>query len=169
MKVMAWVRDRRRGHANRCRRRASVAAVESAELSKPPMTSVQYRRPSRAKAIMLPASSTARPVSTSASALNRISRCSSPKGTVLKAVITKAALMATTTAGSSGAWNRRPIGIAAAPDRAKLPTPTSSEMLLSCATWSSRRSRRVITVVPRPNSLTSVTSPKKMDAIPTRP
>ena len=117
---------------------------------------------------MLAASSTARTVSTIARGRNRISRCSSEKGTVLNAVITKAVLMTATTPGSWGAWKKRPSGIAAAQETAKLPTPTSTARPLSWATCSSAKSRSVITVDPRPNSLTRVISPSSAssDALP---
>src|ERR1051325_7843160 len=65
-----------------------------------PHTSVQYRSPATARPTMLIASTTAWPRSMSASCLKRKSRCSSANGTVLNDVMTKVALMATTTRGS---------------------------------------------------------------------
>ena len=109
---------------------------------------------------MLTASTSARAASTTARTLNRRSRCSSENGTVLNAVITKAVLIATTTAGSWGAWKKRPSGTAAAHERAKLATPNSTDVALICATCSSLSSRSVITADPKPNSLRSVISPR---------
>src|SRR2546426_3237961 len=90
---------------------------------------------------MLVASTSAWLTSTSASALKRRSRCSNASGMVLNEVMTKVALMATTTSGSCGAWKNRPNGSATTQETSRLPSPRSTAKLLSwliCSTLSSR-------------------------------
>ena len=96
-----------------------------------PHTSVQYRSPATARPTILIASTTAWPRSMSASCLKRKSRCSSANGTVLNDVMTKVALMATTTRGSCGARKKCPSGNAATTDASRLTHPTSTAKPLS--------------------------------------
>ena len=160
LSVVARFNECSRGHANGGCRNRSTAPVEMSAPNTPPHTSVQYRKPATARPIMLIARTSAWPRSMSASALKRSSRCSSASGTVLNDVMTKVVLMAATTSGNCGAWKKRPNGIATTQDASRLASPNSTARPLSwliCATLSSRTAS---TAVPRPNSATSVISPR---------
>ena len=100
---MACVRDFGRGHENDWCFRLRTATVDTTAPSTAPHTSVQYRNPATASPIMLVASTSVWLTSMSASALKRRSRCSNARGMVLNEVMTKVALMATTTSGRCGA------------------------------------------------------------------
>ena len=75
----------------------------------------------------------------------------------------------TTMRGKASEWKNRPSGTAAMQQTRKQAAPSASATVLSWAIWRSLRSRSVTIVIPSPNSLTIVTTPRNTVAMPTSP